>query len=79
MAIYVLFLFQLCWGPLCSDPEKSRYPVVVPLLCLGMCHDVLSNAQPGPALSSIVAYLCNVWLEQFREKLSLLTVLIKPH
>jgi hypothetical protein len=53
--IYVPFLFQVCWGPLCGDPEKSPFPVV-PLLCLGVCHDVLSNAQPRPALSSIVAY-----------------------
>jgi len=60
VAIYVPFLFQLCWGPLCGDPE-SPYTVVVPLLCLGVCHDVLSNTQPGPALSSIVTYsLCNM-------------------
>jgi hypothetical protein len=60
-AIYVPFLFQLCWGPLCGDPEKSPYPVVVPLLCLGVCRDVLNNAQPSPALSSIAAYsLCTV-------------------
>ena len=56
VAIYVPFLFQLCWGPLCGDPEKSPYPVVVPLLCHGVCRDVLSNVQPGPALSTIVAY-----------------------
>jgi hypothetical protein len=63
VAIYVPFLFQLCWGPLCGDPEKSPYPVVVPLLCLGVCRDVLSNAQPGPALSFIVVYsVCNVLL-----------------
>jgi hypothetical protein len=56
VAIYVPLLFQLCWGTLCGDPEKSPCPVVVSLLCLGVCRGVLSNAQPGPALSSIVAY-----------------------
>lgn len=58
VAIYVPFLFQLCWSPLCGDPERSPYPVVVPLLCLGVCRGVLSNAQPGPALSFI--YICCV-------------------
>ena len=42
LAKYVSCLFELCCRPLFGDPEQTPLPVV-PLLCLGVCRDVLSN------------------------------------
>jgi hypothetical protein len=42
VAMYVPFLFELCWSPLCGDPEQ--YPFLfLPLLCRGGYRDVFSN------------------------------------
>ena len=39
VAVYILFMFHLCCGPLRGDPEKKHYLAVEPILCLGLCRD----------------------------------------
>jgi len=54
--LYVPRVLQLCWGPLCDDPEKTPYLLAVLLLCLGVCRDVFSTQHITTHIVTYIPY-----------------------